>query len=129
MATKKKVVKKAAAKKTAKKAATAKKNAVAKKKAPAKEAAAKKPAARQVRFVLKATGASWASLVGEFNGWDINAGGMKRDKDGLWVKSLRLKPGRYEYKYVVDGEWWSDPDNPDFVYNEHGTTNSICVVE
>jgi 1,4-alpha-glucan branching enzyme len=97
----------------AKKKAAAKKPAA--KKAPAKKPVAKKPvakpAAKQITFLLKAKNATWVSLAGSFNNWNIEAGGMKRNKEGIWEKSVSLKPGRHEYKFVVDGEWWADPDN------------------
>ena len=112
--------KKTAAKKPAAKAAEAKKPAA--KKAPAK------PVAKKISFLLKATNANWVSLVGSFNNWDIEAGGMKRNKEGIWEKSVSLKPGSHEYKFVVDGEWWADPANPIFSYNSYGTTNSLVEV-
>lgn len=132
------------AKAVKKAASTVGKPAVKKKAAPAKAApaakkasapAAKKPAAPEKVpakspenthvFSLNAPNAHWASVVGSFNNWHIDDGAMKRDKGGLWTKPVKLKPGKYEYKFVVDGEWWADPDNPHFVYNSHGTTNSV----
>lgn len=112
--------KKTAAKKPAAKAAAAKKSAA--KKAPAK------PAARKITFLLKATNATWVSLVGSFNGWNIETGAMKRNKEAIWEKTVALKPGQHEYKFVVDGEWWADPDNDNWRYNEHGTTNSVIQI-
>jgi hypothetical protein len=33
---------------------------------------------------------------------------------GRYRTTLRLKPGQYEYKFVVNGtEWTHDPGNPD----------------
>ena len=112
--------KKTAAKKPAAKAAAAKK--------PAEKKTAAKPAAKKTTFFLKATNATWVSLVGSFNGWNIETGAMKRNKEGIWEKSLSLKPGPHEYKFVVDGEWWADPDNDNWRYNEHGTTNSVIKI-
>jgi len=112
--------------KTAKPAAK-KKAASSTKAAPAAKKTAK-PAAKSVTFTLEAPNAGWASVVGAFNDWDIEAGAMKRDKSGVWKKSLKLPAGAYEYKFVVDGEWWADPANPMFAYNEYGTTNSLIEV-
>lgn len=52
------------------------------------------------------------SLVGSFNGWDEESNIMKRIAPYKWVTTITLEPGRYEYKYVVDGLWVPDPDNP-----------------
>lgn len=116
----------AAAKKTA--APAVKKAATAVKKAAAPEKVPDKSSENNHVFSLSAPNAHWASVVGSFNNWRIEDGAMKRDKGGPWTKSVKLKPGKYEYKFVVDGEWWADPDNPHFVYNQHGTTNSVLKI-
>lgn len=48
-------------------------------------------------------------LAGEFNDWDPTANPMLRGDDGEWTASLELAPGRYEHKFVVDGEWCCEP--------------------
>jgi len=53
---------------------------------------------------------------------------MRRLKDGSWKKSLKLNPGRYEYRFVVDGHWWTDPENPDRQENPYGQDNSVLVI-
>jgi hypothetical protein len=54
---------------------------------------------------------------------------MKRVRKGqpLFVAVLDLAPGRYEYRYVCDGEWLCDPNAP-CVPNEHGSENSVVEV-
>ena len=39
-----------------------------------------------------------------------------------------LPPGTYEYRYVVDGEWCEDPENPLAVPGPVGGRNSVLVV-
>jgi hypothetical protein len=39
-----------------------------------------------------------------------------------------LPPGRYEYKFIVDGEWIPDPSEPHEVVNAFGSTNSVVEV-
>jgi len=63
-------------------------------------------------------------LSGTFNRWNEEDFKMKKIKGG-WKISLKLKPDTYEYKFIVDGNWMEDPDNPNKVYNEHLTFNSI----
>lgn len=65
-------------------------------------------------------------LVGEFNNWDTRADRMIKRK-GEFRKTLRLAPGDYQYKFIVDGQWHSDPAAAQ-VPNEFGTMNSIIRV-
>ena len=49
-------------------------------------------------------------LAGEFNNWTPEI--IDRKDDGSWRKYLTLAPGKYSYKFVVDGEWMINPDLP-----------------
>ncbi len=49
--------------------------------------------------------------------------------DGVYRCTLRLAPGCYEYKFVVDGEWVLDDGNPNFTSNDFGTLNSVLNVK
>ncbi len=79
-------------------------------------------------FHLYAPEAGQVSLAGDFSDWQPEAYPMRRFKDGNWKKSLKLKPGRYEYRFVVDGQWWTDPENPSRQYNPYGQENSVLIV-
>ncbi len=71
-------------------------------------------------------------LAGEFNGWSTDATPMAdEDGDGVWTVEIELAPGRYEYKFVVDGgaRWVADPGNPESVGDPYGGQNSLIVVE
>ena len=81
-----------------------------------------------VTFALPQPGARQVLLSGEFNGWSREATPMKRQENGRWETSVDLAPGRYQYKFVVDGQWISDPQARDNVWNEHGTLNSVIEV-
>jgi 1,4-alpha-glucan branching enzyme len=67
-------------------------------------------------------------LVGDFNRWDPTKKRMVRARDGSFRARLTLPPGRYEYKFVVDGVWVEDPSAPRCVENRHGTFNSVAEV-
>jgi alpha-amylase/alpha-mannosidase (GH57 family) len=76
--------------------------------------------------------AKTVSLAGEFNGWSTTADPMSDpDGDGVWTVTLDLKPGRYEYKFVIDGGavWEPDEGNPERVDDNHGGENSVLVVK
>ncbi len=65
-----------------------------------------------IRFTYYDPTAQQVYLAGDFNNWDPTALPMERDETGLWSVTLRLSPGRHEYKFVVDGQWVADPANP-----------------
>lgn len=88
-----------------------------------------KTAAKQVRFSLEAAPGSQVSVAGTFNNWDPMANPMQDNpKSGVYRTALRIPPGRYEYKFVVNGEWRTDPNCPAGVSNEFGDMNSVLTV-
>jgi 1,4-alpha-glucan branching enzyme len=60
-----------------------------------------------VRYTLtrRAPDAKEVLLAGTFNNWNPKANPMQRTANGMWSVTLHLAPGRYEYKYVIDGQW------------------------
>ena len=81
-----------------------------------------------VRFFLNEHyNANEVILAGSFNGWNEHAIKMTKVPAG-WELHAELPPGRYEYKFIVDGEWTHDPVNKDWVKNEHHTLNSVLYV-
>ena len=83
------------------------------------------PKTKRVRFDLHAPQAQEVSLAGEFNGWDVNSLPMKKDKRGTWKVGIALSPGRYEYRFFVDGTWQDDPKAHEKVDNPFGTQNRV----
>ena len=67
------------------------------------------------------------NLFGIFNNWDRNNLPMKLE-NGIYSSTLELEPGRYQYKYFVDGEEVLDPVNKETVPNGLGGYNSVAVV-
>jgi len=100
--------------------------------APAKAAveapAAPAPSKAKVTFGVLEPGAKQVALSGEFNGWSPTATPMTRRPDGRWETTLELAPGRYQYKFVVDGQWVPDSQAGQNVWNQHGTLNSVVEV-
>jgi 1,4-alpha-glucan branching enzyme len=83
----------------------------------------------EVEFVLDAGGVEHAYVCGDFNNWQPTSLRMIGNPDaGLWEKRLTLPPGRYEYKFFVDGNWLHDPDAMENVPNQFGTLNSVLEV-
>lgn len=86
-------------------------------------------------FSCRAPHAGVVHLAGTFNAWDPTASPLTRRADGTWAVTLDLPPGRYEYKFVVDGQWCCEPgcdgtyrDCPKCVPNAFGTMNRFVEV-
>jgi 1,4-alpha-glucan branching enzyme len=82
---------------------------------------------RTVEFRLSMPQAHAVSVVGTFNNWDTKATPMQKDGPN-WKASIPLAPGRYEYRFVSDGQWLSDPNAKESVGNDFGSTNSVLNV-
>lgn len=122
---KKTATKKVAAKPVAKKAAPKK---AAAKKTTTKKAATTKAAAKRVTFKLNANNAGSVYVAGEFNGWDSSKKALKKNAKGEWTGIVNLKPGNYQYKYVVDSNWVLDSASH-VVDNGMGGHNNLVVVK
>ena len=68
-------------------------------------------------------------LVGDFSNWEPVEDVMVQEKgNNLWKGIFPLDPGKYQYKFVVDGEWKLDPYNPEVVTSNMGANNSLVRV-
>jgi Glycogen recognition site of AMP-activated protein kinase/Domain of unknown function (DUF3471) len=67
-------------------------------------------------------------LSGTFNNWHQSQFVFGREGDE-WVCRIDLEPGKYAYKFIVDGNWILDPANPVSEEDEAGNVNSILVKE
>ena len=81
-------------------------------------------------FILKGYGsASSVRLSGTFNNWDKAGYTMQRKGDD-WVISLRLKQGKYLYKFIINNDnWIRDPGNPLWEQNQENTGNSVLWID
>lgn len=94
-----------------------------------REVAATEHRHREVEFLLERSGAEQVCLCGDFNQWQpTSLRKVGRPDAGLWEKRLVLSPGRYEYKFVVDGNWTHDPEARENVPNLYGSLNSVVEV-
>jgi hypothetical protein len=55
-----------------------------------------------------ASNAKSVFLAGDFNCWSDYATPLHRSPDGFWTVAIALPPGRYEFKFVVDGHWCNE---------------------
>ena len=89
----------------------------------------KKKNHKKAIFTFTAPEAQRVQLAGDFNSWDPNAHPLKRTSDERWEIRLNLSPGRYEYKFLVDGQWQNDPNCTDFASNPYGDKNCVLVLK
>jgi beta-lactamase regulating signal transducer with metallopeptidase domain len=73
-------------------------------------------------------GAKIVAIAGSFNGWNQSQFLFARIDDE-WVCRINLPPGRYLYKFVIDGNWIVDPGNDVTEGDGRGNLNSVLTVE
>ena len=72
--------------------------------------------------------ADHAVVIGDFNGWQ-DGKPMKRRRDGSFSATLRLDPGRYRYRYLLDDERWENDWSADaYEPNSYGSDDSVVVL-
>ncbi len=81
-----------------------------------------------VMFSIGALNAERVQLAGDFNDWTLDGSEME-PLGGVWRKIVKLPPGRYRYRYVIDGQWQSDPLNAAVEPNSYGEHDSVLVVD
>jgi hypothetical protein len=83
----------------------------------------------QVIFTAKFENASKVLIAGDFNHWSPMSTPMIRSEThGMWVTKLPLYPGRYRYRFIVDGRWTTDPNNTYVESNQFGELNNVVEV-
>jgi 1,4-alpha-glucan branching enzyme len=84
----------------------------------------------KVTFSLNAPENNEVKLVGDFNGWNLEANPLKKQKNGTFKTTLDLSNDtQYEFKYVIDGAYTNDNEADGFVHNAFsGEQNSVIVL-
>lgn len=80
-------------------------------------------------FSLEDVEAESVYITGSFNDWSLDEGCRLQKESGKWKIKLPLKPGRYQYKFIIDGKWREDPKNPVQEKNPFGELNSLLEVK
>jgi chromosome partitioning protein len=83
----------------------------------------------EVLFAAKFVDAKKVLIAGDFNGWQPISTPMVLESSGQWRMKLPLPPGRYRYRFVVDGKWMTDPNNKYVETNQFGELNNVVDVD
>ncbi|XVE92559.1 hypothetical protein REPUB_Repub01dG0108100 [Reevesia pubescens] len=65
-------------------------------------------------------------LAGSFDGWATKRK-MEKSSTGVFSVRLKLYPGKYEIKFIVDGEWRIDHLRP--ILNNNGYENNLLIIK
>ena len=80
---------------------------------------------REACFRINAPSARAVKIAGDFTEWDKTPLNLQSTEDGNWQLKMQLPPGRYSYRFLVDGEWHDDPINTEREPNPFGSYNSV----
>lgn len=86
------------------------------------------PKVNEVAFSILAPEAKEVYIAGDFNGWKLDDNSRMRQDNGAWKKRMNLTGGKYRYRFVIDGKWTEDPDNPVCEENPYGEMDSLLRV-
>jgi 1,4-alpha-glucan branching enzyme len=67
------------------------------------------PAVERAIFDWYFPNAKQVCVAGTFNDWQPAATPLHDCGGGRWILDIPLQPGRYEFRFVVDGQWSDDP--------------------
>jgi chromosome partitioning protein len=86
------------------------------------------PKLTEVVFSLVAPQAKEVYVAGDFTDWKLSDFGRMSQDNGIWKRKIRLGSGKHHYRFVIDGAWNEDPNNPLKEINAYGSMNSLIEV-
>lgn len=83
-----------------------------------------------VMMNLYAPQAHHVAVAGTFNKWKVAANVLTKQKNGVWTINIPLKPGEYNYMFIVDGKAWvTDPNAEAYHDDGFGYKNAVVRVK
>lgn len=79
-------------------------------------------------FSLYAPEAARVEIAGDFVIWIPQMMRKDPDHEGMWQVTIPLLNGTYQYKFVVDGTWITDPAHENFAHDGLGGFNSLVHI-
>ncbi len=85
--------------------------------------------AQGVLFVQPLTLGDNLAIAASFNNWSPTSHPFTANRElGVWELCVKLPPGTFTYRLVIDGQWCTDPSNDATLPNPFGETNSAFTV-
>ena len=81
----------------------------------------------EITFNVKTDNINELALVGDFNSWNPKSHRLTKIGNNIWQVSLSLSPGKYAYKFLVDGKNWVNNPNSDFYCDIPSFGISSCL--
>jgi chromosome partitioning protein len=82
----------------------------------------------EVVFSVFAPEAKEVHVAGDFNGWKLDDDSRMVNHNGTWSRKINLDSGRYYYRFIIDGKWIEDFNNPKREMNPFGELNSLLEI-
>jgi chromosome partitioning protein len=86
------------------------------------------PRFTEIVFSVSAPQAKEVYIAGDFNNWQLDNSSRMTPENGIWRKKVNLAYGQHRYRFVVDGQWIEDVNNPRAELNPFGTKDSLLEV-
>lgn len=86
------------------------------------------PKLTEVTFSLSAPQAKEVYVAGDFNNWKLDNTSRMEQAQGIWKKRMELSSGKYRYRFVIDGNWTEDANNPAREMNPYGSVDSLIEI-
>lgn len=86
------------------------------------------PKLSEIIFSVQAPDAKEVYLAGDFNDWKLDSSSQMQLDNGVWRKKMSLGQGKHRYRFVIDGKWIEDTNNPVKEMNPFGSTDSLIEV-
>jgi len=80
----------------------------------------------KVTLVWEGEGHSQVAVAGDFTNWDLVF--LEKVRDNKWVTEVKVEPGCYAHKWLVDGQW-INKEGAEIEIDNKGNANSLLVVE
>ncbi|HXE53904.1 MAG TPA: glycogen-binding domain-containing protein [Tepidisphaeraceae bacterium] len=81
----------------------------------------------QIEFRFFRRNVSDVCIVGGFNGWRVGASPLVDEGDGWWRTVLNVPDGVHQFRYVADGQWFTDFAAHGVEHSKWGL-NSLLIV-
>jgi 1,4-alpha-glucan branching enzyme len=62
----------------------------------------------EVEFRFYRAHAERVAVAGDFTAWDQRPIAMRNEGNGWWTARVTLEAGEYRFRYVADGQWFTD---------------------